>query len=435
MDNIIAIRREDKNQWERRTPLIPEHVRELKEKYGIKTIVQPSKIRIFTDEEYRRAGAEINENMSRAGVLLAIKEIPVHLFEKDKAYVFFSHTIKGQPYNMTMLKKMVDRECTLIDYERIIDEKNRRLIFFGRFAGIAGMIETLYAYGQKMKLRGYDTPFERIKQPYQYPSFEEAKREITEIGREIRRNGLPAELTPLVVGFTGYGNVSGGAQEVFDLLPHQVIPAEKLKEKYRDIASDNFNLYKVVFYERDMVRAAEGAFDLQDYYNHPEKYEGIFENYIPHLSILVNCIYWTEKYPRLVTKKYLKDHTRGQSELNLTVIGDISCDIDGAIEITPKATRPDNPTVTYFPESDKYEDGTLGKGITVMAVDNLPCEFPRDSSTNFSNLLKGFIKGIAVADFRNRFDKLDLPEPIKKALVLHRGHFTPGYRYMEEFLK
>jgi len=435
MKNTIAIRREDKNEWERRTPIIPEHIRELKEKYGITTIVQPSKIRIFSDEEYRLAGAEINEDISRASVVLAIKEIPVHLFEKDKTYVFFSHTIKGQSYNMAMLKTMVDRESTLIDYERFVDEKNRRLIFFGRFAGIAGMIETLHAYGQKMKLRGYDTPFERIKQPFRYASFEKAKQEIAEIGKEIKGAGLPAQLAPIVVGFTGYGNVSNGAQEIFDLLPHKVIPAEKLEESYQDIAADNHNLYKVVFYERDMVRATEGAFDLSDYYKHPEKYTGIFENYIPHLSILVNCIYWTENYPRLVTKKYLQEQTRGRSELNLTVIGDISCDIDGAIEITPKATRPDNPTITYFPESDKFVDNTLGEGITLMAVDNLPCEFPRDASTNFSNLLKDFIKGIATADFRKTINNLELPDPVKRALVLHHGRFTPDYSYMEEFLK
>jgi alpha-aminoadipic semialdehyde synthase len=137
----------------------------------------------------------------------------------------------------------------------------------------------------------------------------------------------------------------------------------------------------------------------------------------------------------LLTKKYLKDQALGHKELKLTVIGDVSCDIHGAIEITPKATRPDNPTVTYFPENDNYEDGTLGKGITVMSVDNLPCEFPRDSSSNFSNLLKDFIKGITAADFRKTFDNLELPEPVKKALVLHRGRFTPAYRYMEEFLK
>lgn len=434
MNKVIAIRREDKNQWERRAPLTPEHIREFKEKYGIKTIVQPSKIRVFTDEEYRCAGAEINEDISRAGVVFAIKEIPDRLFEKGKAYVFFSHTIKGQPYNMPMLKKMIDRQCTLIDYERIVNEKNQRLIFFGRFAGIAGMFETLFAYGQKMKQLGFQTPFERVKQPYRYHSLEEGKKEIKAIGREIEENGLPAELSPLITGFTGYGNVSKGAQEIFDLLPHETISADKLREEPASISANN-KLFKVVFYEKDIVKAKEGSFELQDYYQHPEKYDSIFENYLPRLGILVNCIYWTEKYPRLVTKDFLKKDILREPEFKLKVIGDISCDIDGSIEITSKATRPDIPSFTYLPGSDSFEDCIHREGITVMAVDNLPCEFPRESSASFSNLLKDLAQGIASADFAAPFEDINIAKPAKRAVVLHNGRFTPDYTYMEDFIK
>ena len=435
MEKVIAIRREDKNKWERRAPLTPEHVREFKEKYGIKTIVQPSQIRVFSDEEYRRAGAEINEDISRAGAIFAIKEIPDHLFEKGKVYMFFSHTIKGQPYNMPMLKKMVDRQCILIDYERIVNEKNQRLIFFGRFAGIAGMFETLFAYGQKMKLSGYRTPFERLKQPYRYNSLEEGKKEIEAVGREIEKNGLPADLSPLIAGFTGYGNVSKGAQEIFDLLPHETISADTLLENHASISAAKNKLFKVVFYEKDIVKAKDGIFELQDYYRNPEKYDCIFEKYLPRLGLLINCIYWTEKYPRLVTKDYLKKDIIREPGFKLKVIGDISCDIDGSIEITSKATRPDMPSFTYFPGKDSYEDSIHRDGITVMAVDNLPCEFPRESSTNFSNLLKDFAAGIATADFAAPFDDIIIPEPVKRATVLHHGRFTPDYRYMEDFIK
>jgi saccharopine dehydrogenase (NAD+, L-lysine-forming) len=434
MKKVIGIRREDKNEWERRSPLIPGDVKELKETFGIKTIVQPSKIRIFTEEEYEKAGAEINEDLGEANVILAVKEIPKGLFQKGKTYAFFSHVIKGQRYNMPMLKQMMDLECNLIDYERVMDEKKRRLIFFGRFAGLAGMIETFHAFGQKLKLQGFHTPLEKIKQPYEYNSLEEAKKEIETIGKEIEENGIPAALCPLVVGFAGYGNVSRGAQDIFNLLPHKTISAHILDEMYETFSADNYNLYKVVFNEEDMVRAKEGTFELQDYYNHPEKYESRFETYLPYLSILVNCIYWTEDYPRFVTKEYLRNQTILRSNLTLKVISDISCDINGAVEITHKITKPDNPTYTYFADKDRYEEGTQRTGVTVMAVDNLPCEFSRESSQEFSRVLKKFVNDLAIEDFNRDFEQLGLPYPLKKSLILHRGQLTNDYQYMKKFI-
>jgi alanine dehydrogenase len=438
MEKIIAIRREDKNQWERRVPLIPRDVKVLKEKYGIKTIIQPSAIRVFPDQAFIDAGAEINEDMSKASVILAVKEIPKELFEKDKTYVFFSHTIKGQDYNMEMLRKLMALNCNLVDYERIVDEKNRRLIFFGRHAGLAGMIETLHAFGQKVKEWGFDNPFMKIKQAYQYASLEEAKKEIEAIGKEIDEDGFPINLAPLVVGFAGYGNVSRGAQEIFDLLPHKVISGHILDEMYENFTGDNLNLYKVIFSEEDMVKLKdyqEGRFDLQDYYNHPEKYESRMEQFLPYLSILVNCIYWTEDYPRIVTKEYLKNQTAIRSNLNLKVIGDISCDIDGSVEITHKATYPDTPSFTYNAIDDTFEDGVLRNGVTVMSVDNLPCEFPAESSESFSSVLIDYIDGLVSSDFKNDTENLQLPGPIAKALILHQGQLTKEYDYMKEYIK
>jgi alpha-aminoadipic semialdehyde synthase len=435
MDKIIGVRREDKNEWEKRVPLVPADVLWLKEKYGIHTIVQPSTIRIFSDEEYRRAGAEISEDLGRAEVVFAVKEIPAHLFQKNKTYVFFSHTIKGQAYNRPMLKTMADLGCNLIDYERVIDEKNQRLIFFGRYAGLAGMLDTLHAYGQKSLARGVPTPFAEIKQAYQYESLAKAKEAIAAIGTQIDEHGFPTELCPLVVGFAGYGNVSRGAQEIFDLLPFKILSAEALLEMAENFSNDNLNLFKVVFSEDDMVRPRQGIFNLQDYYAHPEKYEAKFENYLPLLTVLVNCIYWTEKYPRLVSKKYLKTRTILESNLNLQVIGDISCDINGSIEITNKATKPDDAYYTYFAENDRFENGIKPLGVTVMAVDNLPCEFPRESSLEFSNVLRDFVAPICNADFSQNPEAMKLPFAIQKALILQQGNFSRDYQYMNDFLK
>lgn len=437
MEKIIGIRREDKNKWERRVPLIPEDVKELKEKYGVTTIVQPSKIRIFTDEEYEKAGAIVSEDLSPASVVVAVKEIPMELYQENKTYVFFSHTIKGQSYNMPMLKHIMNLKCNLIDYERVVNEKNQRLIFFGKYAGYAGMIDTLYTYGQKLKLMGYDTPFEKIKRAYEYGSLEKAKEEIGAIGDEINENGFPEDLAPLVVGFSGYGNVSRGAQEILSLFPHKVISANILDEMYENFSMDTFNIYKVVFSEDDMVKPKDPKqlFDLQDYYDHPEKYVSQFERYLPYLDILVNGIYWTEQYPRLVRKEYLKNETILKSNLNLKVIGDISCDIDGGVEICCKATKPDNPSFTYFALEDEYKDGIHRNGVSVMAVDNLPCEFSKEASTDFSNVLKQFMNELVSTDFSNGLEEIKLPAPVQRALILHKGELTPDYDYMKEFVK
>ena len=431
MTKIIGIRREDKNEWERRVPLIPEHVIEILKNESIQTQIQPGKIRIFSDADYQNSGAVIKEDLIAANPIFAVKEIPVDFLEPEKTYIFFSHVIKGQAYNMPMLQRMMELGNNLIDYERIVNEQNRRLIFFGRYAGLAGMIETFYAYGEKLNATGLESAFNLFKQAYEYVSLEDAKTEIAQLGEYIAENGLPAEINPVVVGFAGYGNVSLGAQEIFDLLPFREITPLELINNFDSLNSEQ-HLYKVVFKEEDMVKPSSGEFILQDYYQHPEKYEGVFEQYLPCLTMLVNCIYWTEQYPRLVTKKYLQSQSK--TEQKLKVIGDISCDINGSIELTHKVTYPDQATFTYHPGSNSFENGTSAPGITIMAVDNLPCEFPLESSVEFSMVLKNFVNDIVEADFMVPFEDLKLPFPIKKALILHRGKLTPEYEYIREFL-
>ncbi len=431
MDKTIGIRREDKNEWERRVPLIPEHVANLQES-GLTTYVQPSDLRIYSEQEYADSGAVISEDLSPAKTIFAVKEIPIEFYEQGKTYIFFSHVIKGQSYNMGMLRHMMNLGVNLIDYERIVDEHNRRLIFFGRYAGLAGMIESLFAYQQKLEAAGNTSPLAGIKQAYEYGSIDAALDHMKEIGEKISGDGFPELVGPVVIGFAGYGNVSKGAQEVLDHFPViEVTPAELLS-KYATFENNNV-VYKVVFSEEDMVRPLAGDFELNDYYNHPEKYISRFEQYVPYLTLLMNCIYWTDKYPRLITKQFLQDET--DTNLKLKVVGDISCDIDGAIQFTHKVTYPDAATFTYFPAADSANDGTAADGITVMAIDNLPCEFSRESSAEFSIVLKDFVKDIVAADFSVAFDQLDLPQSIKSALILHNGKLTSDYTYLEKFIE
>ena len=436
MKYAIGIRREDKNKWERRVPLIPEHVKELIKSHSIDVSLQPSSIRIFSDDEYIQAGAKIQEDLSGCPIIFAVKELPLDFFQPGKTYIFFSHTIKGQKYNMPMLKKMLELGCNLIDYEKVIDEKGRRLIFFGRHAGLAGMIDTLWALGKRLTWEGVPSPFSEIRNAYKYNSLAEAKESISQVGEKIKKNGLPEPLTPLIFGVTGYGHVSTGAQEILNLLPFEQINPEEIFTLTKQSNFSKNRIHKVVFKEEHMVEPIlpENHFDLRDYYDHPKKYRSRFESYIPHLTVLVNCIYWDERYPRLVTKRFLRKLYAEDKNRRLRVIGDISCDIEGSIECTVKETQTDNPVFVYNPTEEQVTDGYEGKGVVILAVANLPCEISREASLDFSRALKPSIPLIAKADFSANFEQCMLPSTIKNAVIVYHGEFTPDYRYMQSFL-
>lgn len=434
MTSPIGIRREDKNKWERRVPLTPAHVKELKDHHQIKTVIQPSTIRCFSNESYEKAGAMVQEDLSDCNVIFAVKEIPKQFFMSNRTYMFFAHVIKGQTYNMPMLQTMMQKQCTLIDYEKIVDENNRRLIFFGRHAGIAGMVDTLWAFGQRLQHHhGIPTPFSQIKKTYQYPDLLTLKSHLTDLGKQLQRKGIDKRLTPLIVGFSGYGNVSKGAQEIIDLFPLVELQPKQIQTAFDD--PSNKCIYKVVFKEEDMVRPKDPMqqFKLQEYFNHPELFESKFSEYLLSLSILMNCIYWDDRYPRLLTTSYLKDVFQSNT-FRLTIVGDISVDVNGAIQPTYKVTTPDKPVYVYDPDKETYTDGYKGEGLAIMAVDNLPCELPKDASKAFSEILWHFIPDIVHADYTVPFEDLMLPPEIKNAIILYQGKLTTPYQYINNFL-
>lgn len=428
MPRTIAIRREDKNIWEKRAPLIPEHLKEIIKENNIEVIVQPFERRAFKDEEFADANTILSEDLSKSKIVFGVKEIPINLIENDKVYIFFSHTIKGQAYNMPLLKKIIDSKSTLIDYECILDNTGKRLVFFGKFAGLAGMIDGVHAMGKRYNALGFETPFQTVEQAYNYFDLDEAKNAITSVGEKIRADGLPKEICPFVVGISGYGNVSKGSQEILDLLPHKEITPDELLNLS---GAENKTIYKVVFKEQHMFARKDGTeFILKDYFNHPEKYLSKFDIYSDKVSVLVNAIFWHDKCPRLVTKDYVKN--RSSEKLQLVV--DITCDINGSIEFTEKATEPDNPTYVYNPDMDKIIDGYEGKGVADLAIDNLPAELPKNSSKEFSKSLKPFVPAIANADYNSSLERSNLPEEIKQAVIVYNGELTEKYKYLKEFL-
>lgn len=432
----LGIRREDKNPWERRVPLIPVHARELIRELSLDIRIQPSPIRVFADEDYRREGVTVSEDLSSCPFVLAVKEIPPSFFRDETVYLFFSHTIKGQPHNMPMLKRMIETRATLIDYERIVDEKGFRLVFFGRQAGQAGMIDTLWALGQRLRLEGIKNPFVDIRQTIEYASLVEAKEAVQKTGWAIHNQGLDPSVVPLVFGFAGYGHVSQGAQEIFDLLPFETLAPGEIEAIFKNKSYSGRSVYKTVFKEEDMVVPKQGGqdFSLQDYYRNPQNFRPVLDRYLPYLTVLINAIYWAPQYPRFVTKDYLKTHWGEAGRPRLRVIGDISCDVDGSVECTVRSTDPAHPVFTYDLDKDEAITGFSGRGPTVMAVDNLPAEIALESSVFFSQILKPFIPGLVSADFRGDFARCRLPSPLKKAVILFRGEFTPDYAYMREFI-
>ena len=429
----IGIRREDKNPFERRTPLTPAHVETLGREHGVPCTVQPSPRRTFDDEAYRRAGAAVDEDLSGCDVVLGVKEIPLAQLLAEKTYLFFSHTIKGQPYNMPMLRRLLQLGCTLIDYECIVDETGRRLVFFGQHAGLAGMIDTLWALGQRLdQEQGLKTALATVQQAHAYPSLTDAKAAISAVARRLRTEGIPRALRPLVFGFAGYGNVSIGAQEIVDLLEPQEISPERFGEIDAD---DDWPCYKVVFREEHLVQRRSGAFELQHYYQEPDAYRPVFaERYLDRLTVLVNCIFWDARYPRLVTLADLASLYGGPTPPRLQVIGDISCDVGGAIEATVHTTDRANPVFLYDVHEQRAVDGLTGAGPLILAVDNLPAELPRDASEWFSDTLLPFIPAVAAADFGAPLERAGLPEPLREAVIVQGGALTPKFEYLSEHL-
>jgi hypothetical protein len=429
----IGIRTEDKSPWERRVPLVPADIRELRAA-GVEVLVESSPRRAIEDREFSAAGVPVASSLASCPVIVGIKEIPSERLEAGKVYLFFAHVIKGQPYNMPMLRRLMALGASLIDYERIVDAQDRRLIFFGRHAGLAGMLNTLWTLGARLAWEGLATPLAQLRQAREYADLEAARAAVDRVAAEIRAGGLPAALSPLVVGFTGYGNVSQGAQEIFDRLPHETVAPADLPGLAAGACD---RVFKVVFREEDcfVPREAGAAFTLVDYFARGRAaYRSVFEAYAAHLSAWVNGIYWDERYPRLLTLEGCRRLWSGGNRPRLRVIGDISCDPDGSAQCTVRPTDPGNPVYVYEPATGRTVDGVAGHGPVVMAVEILPAEIPREASMHFSGVLKRFIPALAAADFTVPLERLALPDELQRALILYQGELTPAYRYLEAHL-
>jgi alpha-aminoadipic semialdehyde synthase len=353
--------------------------------------------------------------------------------------MFFSHTIKGQSYNMKMLATLVEKRCTLLDYETVTDDEGRRLVFFGRHAGLAGAVDTLWTLGRRLEALGVASPFAAMRQCRNYANLGAAKQAVMDVGSRIARGELPDSLAPLVFGVTGYGNVSSGAQEIVDLLPIVEVTPEELPAFCEANRSLTNKVVKVVYKEQHLVEPVdpEREFDLEDYYANGSEYKSKFGPHLEFLSVLINGIYWDEKYPKLADEQQLRElFERSKGGPRLLVVGDITCDVDGSLACTVRDTEPGDPCYVYDPETREAPSGFEGRGLSVMAIGNLPCELPSSASEAFSKALSPFVGAMGDADWADpNFENVALPGPIRRSVILWHGDFTPEYEYMTEYLR
>mmetsp|Transcript_32325 Transcript_32325/g.68355 ORF Transcript_32325/g.68355 Transcript_32325/m.68355 type:complete len:1058 (+) Transcript_32325:153-3326(+) len=451
-DISIGILREDYDKWERRVPITPDHVKHLIDNYkgddkltGI--YVQPSQ-RIFPDSQYEKAGAIVTEDLSQVDVLLGVKRVAdEENLIPNKTYMFFSHVIKGQPENMELLKTIIEKNIQLFDYEAIAEDvkdpttgklKKRRLVAFGKYAGIAGMIDTLQCLGRRLLASGYSTPFLNVSPAYVYYDLDDARRGIRDIGNRIEKDGLPGTLEPLVFAFTGSGNVTNGALEIFKLLPHKMITLEEARDLKSKKGPQNC-LYGVMVQQEDIVKKTvgqEGSFDVKHYRANPSEYESTFaSNVAPVCNVIVNGIYWDERYPRLLTKQEMSDLYK-QGNKSLFAVGDISCDVNGSIEFLQQTTTIDKPFFSWNPTTNKAVDDINEDGVAVMGVDILPTELSVESSKHFGDALLPLLKQLILDGYSGDgkdFEKL--PPELVNACIARDGSLTPNFEYIEALMK
>ncbi|KAH0553318.1 alpha-aminoadipic semialdehyde synthase, mitochondrial [Cotesia glomerata] len=442
---IIAIRREDQSVWERRAPLAPSNVRRLI-RSGVKVIVQPSNRRAYPAQSYLAAGAHLQEDISEASVIFGVKQVPVDALIPNKTYCFFSHTIKAQESNMPLLDAILEKNIRLLDYEKLTDKNGQRLVAFGKYAGVAGMINILHGLGLRLLALGHHTPFMHIGPAHNYRDSAVARQAIRDVGYEIALGAMPKSIGPLTFVFTGSGNVSQGGQEVFQELPHEYVDQQSLRKVAEH--GDTNKIYGCEIRRRHhLERKEDGGYDAEEYDKHPERYISTFSKKIaPYASVIINGIYWAVDSPKLLTipdAKYLLRPAYtpwlpisvGAPALphRMLAICDISADPGGSIEFMNECTTIDTPFCLYDADRNKDTKSFKGPGVLVCSIDNMPTQLPKESTDFFGDLLFPFAREIIEkSDAKKPLEEHDFSPAVHGAIIASNGQLTPNFEYIKE---
>ncbi|XP_076163729.1 lysine ketoglutarate reductase/saccharopine dehydrogenase [Ptiloglossa arizonensis] len=441
---IIAIRREDQSVWERRASLAPANVRRLI-RAGVKVIVQPSNRRAYPAQSYQAAGAVLQEDISSASVIFGVKQVPVDQLISNKTYCFFSHTIKAQESNMPLLDAILEKNIRLLDYEKLTDVNGQRVVAFGKYAGVAGMVNILHGLGLRLLALGHHTPFMHIGPAHNYRDSAMARQAIRDAGYEIALGAMPKSIGPLTFIFTGSGNVSQGGQEVFQELPHEYVPPEMLKKVAEH--GDTTKIYGCEVRRRHhLERKDGGGFDPEEYDKHPERYISTFSKKIAsYASVIINGIYWAVGSPKLLTlpdAKYLlrPAHTPwlpisvGAPALphRMLAICDISADPGGSIEFMNECTTIDTPFCLYDADRNKDTKSFKGPGVLVCSIDNMPTQLPKESTDFFGNLLYPYVLDIIQSDAKIPLEEHNFSPAVHGAIIASNGKLTANFEYIQD---
>jgi alanine dehydrogenase len=397
----FGIIKERKSPPDKRVVFSPTMLLALKEQFPQAEIkIESSDIRVFNDEDYRAAGFEVSDDMTDCDILIGVKEVPVDALLPGKDYFFFSHTIKRQPHNRKMLQAIIDNDITLYDHETITDAGNRRLIGFGRYAGIVGTYNGFRAFGQKFEL--FSLPKAGI--------LDDKDAMIAKLKR--------APLPPVKIVLTGKGKVGMGAKEVLDGMKVKEVSVEHFLTKNYD---------RPVYVQVDVLeynkrRDGVAPVSNQDFFTNPGEYVSDFARFAHVADIFIAGHFYSNDAPHILTREMLRDKNS-----KIKVVADISCDVDGPVASTVRASTIADPFYGYNPSTNTEEDMHHPAAVVVMAVDNLPCELPKDASEGFGEM---FLKHVIPAFYNDDKDGV-----LARAKIAEKGRLTGKFKYLQDYIQ
>ena len=396
----FAVIQERKSPPDRRVVLDPKSCKNLLSTFpSAELIIESSPIRAFSDMDYSSAGLEVVADVSAAEVLIGVKEVPIEALIPNKSYFFFSHTIKKQPYNRKLLQAILDKNITLYDHETLVNESNHRLIGFGYYAGVVGAYNGLRALG--LKLNCFELP------------------KATDLND---RAALNAQLDLLTIPnvkivLTGSGRVGQGAKEILDHLNIKKVSVDQFL---------NNSFKKAVYVQLDVLdyckRQDGTTLGKKDFFNYPEAYQSTFDRFTSVADFFIAGHFYGKGAPAFFTREQAKS-----PRFNLKVVADISCDIDGPVACTIRPSTIDKPIYGYDAETETEVNFSNASAIAVMAVDNLPCELPKDASEGFGHT---FVEKIIPAFFNQ-----DAFGVLKRSKMTENGKLTDAFSYLQAYIE
>lgn len=395
----FAIIKERKNPPDRRVVFSPEKLAEARAQFPqAEFIVESSDIRVFPDSAYKALGFEVTDDVSGCDVMLGVKEVPIENLIPNKKYFYFSHTIKKQPYNRKLLQAMLDKNIDMYDHETIVKKSGARLIGFGRYAGLVGTYNGFRALGLRDGL-------------FNLPKVETLA-DLDAVKAELDKITLPN----IKILLSGTGKVAQGAKEILDHLKiNEISDALYLTSAFTEPV---YCMVDVMEYNK---RVDGKVGDKWAFYKDPSGYESNFMPYAKETDFFIAGHFYGNNAPYLFTREDAK-----HPDFRINLVADISCDVDGPVASTLRASTIADPIYGYDAQTETEVAFNAPNAITVMAVDNLPCELPKDASEGFGEM---FLENVIPAFFNN-----DERQILKRAKITEHGKLTERFSYLQDFV-